>query len=56
MRKWNIQRIATLSDEELVTTLDNIEANPYYKIQEIVYMGDNPQHIRIYQIIYTEEK
>lgn len=55
MRRWNVQRIATFSDEELASALDKIEADITCKVKEIIYIGENPLKVRIYQIIYTKE-
>lgn len=55
MRTWKIERITTFSDDILANKLNEIESNPKNKIKEIIYMGNNMQGIRIYQIIYVEE-
>jgi len=35
--------------------LVEIDSRPGCQIKEVIYMGDNPQHIRIYQIIFVED-
>ena len=55
MRTWKIERITTFSDDILANKLNEVESNPKNKIKEIIYMGNNMQGIRIYQIIYVEE-
>lgn len=54
MRQWKIERISTFDDEELANFINKIDSRPGCEVKEIIYMGDNPQHIRIYQIIYVE--
>lgn len=55
MRKWKIERISTFDDYELANKLDEIESRQGCKIKEIIFIGNNSQDVRIYQIIYTEE-
>ena len=56
MRQWKIERIATFDDEELCNLIMEIEGRgPAYKVQQIVYIGENPQNRRLYQIFYTIE-
>lgn len=56
MREWRIHRYTTFDDNELASVLNKVESKPGYKIQQVLYMGDNVEHVRIYQIIYTVEK
>ena len=55
MRLWKIQRIATFDDGELCNKIMEIESEPGQKVQEIIFMGNNPKDVRIYQIVYTVE-
>ena len=55
MSTWKVERLVTFDDEVLANKLTEIDSRPGCQVKEIVYMGDNPQHIRIYQIIYTED-
>jgi hypothetical protein len=56
MRKWKIERLTTFDDDELTNKIMEIESRGLnYKVQQIVYMGDNSQHVRIYQILFTIE-
>lgn len=51
---WKIERISTFDDEELANKINEIEQHGN-TIKQIIYMGDNCAHIRIYQIIYKEK-
>ena len=55
MKKYKIFRVSTFDDDELCGAMNEIESSPDRKIKQVIYMGDNSQHVRIYQIIYTEE-
>ncbi len=55
MRNWKVVRLVTFNDDELAAKLNTIESQPGCKVKEVVYIGDNPQHIRIYQIIFVED-
>ena len=49
---WGILRISTFSDEDLIQVLDAIEREFSAVIHSVVYMGNNCENVRIYQIIY----
>ena len=53
MRVWKIVRISTFDDDELANKITEIDNTPGQKVKEVIYMGDNSLHIRIYQILYT---
>ena len=55
MREWKIVRIATFDDEELASKLTELESHPGHKVKQIIYIGDNPLKVRLYQILYTVE-
>lgn len=55
MKTYKIERVRTFDDDELCKAIEKIEADPNKKVKHVVYIGDNSQHIRIYQLIYTEE-
>ena len=55
MRTWKIERLSTFDDDELAAKLTEIDSRPGCQVKEVVYMGDNPLHVRIYQIIYVED-
>ena len=55
MRQWKIERIATFDDEELARFINEIDNRPGHKVKEVVFMGNNPVDVRIYQIIYVVE-
>ena len=55
MRTWKVERLVKFDDDELANTLTEIDSNPGCTVKEVIYMGDNPQHIRIYQIIFVED-
>lgn len=55
MRQWKVERLVTFDDDELAAKLTEIDSRPGCTIKEVIYMGDNPVHIRIYQIIYVAE-
>lgn len=54
MRQWKVERIATLSDEELANFINEIDDRPDCEAKEVVFIGDNTVKIRIYQVIYVE--
>ena len=55
MRQWKIERISTFDDEELANFISEIDNRPGHKVKEVVFMGNNPVDIRIYQVIYVVE-
>jgi len=55
MRVWKIQRIATFDDDELANKLMDIESKKGCKVKEVIYIGENPSKVRLYQILYVEE-
>lgn len=55
MRAWKIERIATCDDHQLEDKIMEIESDPSCKVREIIFIGNNPQDIRLYQIVYTKE-
>lgn len=55
MRRWEIKRVATFSDEELCDAIMQVESNPHNNVKEVIFMGNNPKKVRIYQILYTVE-
>lgn len=55
MREWRVERIATLSDEELADFIQKIDSRPNCQVKEVVFMGNNLKDIRIYQVIYIIE-
>jgi hypothetical protein len=55
MRQWKIKRIATFDDDELANFITKIDSQPGCKVKEIIFIGNNSQDRRIYQIIYVEE-
>lgn len=50
---WGIIRFTTFDDEDLAHAIQLTE-NKYGEIKQIIYMGDNSVHVRIYQIIYRK--
>ena len=54
MKKWKIERISTFDDTELANKINEIDSRNNCEVKHIIYMGDNPAHVRIYQIIYVE--
>ena len=52
MREWKIERLSTFDDDVLAKKLTEIDNAPGQHVHSVIYMGDNSQHIRIYQIIY----
>ena len=50
---WGIIRFTTFDDEDLAHAIQLTE-NKYGEITQIVYMGDNVENKRIYQIIYKK--
>lgn len=55
MRNWQIQRIATFDDVELADKLNEIESQIGCRVKEVIYIGENPSKVRLYQILYTQE-
>ena len=56
MKQWRVKRYTTDSDEELAKVLNKIEAKKGYSLHQVIHIGHNLDHQRIYQIIYTVEK
>ena len=50
---WGIVRFTTFDDEDLAHVIDVTERK-YGEVKQIIYMGDNSEHVRIYQIIYRK--
>ena len=50
---WGIVRFTTFDDTDLCKAIDFVERN-YGEIKEIVFMGNNVENVRIYQIIYKK--
>ena len=55
MREWKIKRITTFDDEELANFIQSIDNVPGQRVKEVVFMGNNSENVRIYQVIYTVE-
>lgn len=55
MRTWKIERLVTFDNDELANKLTEIDLTPGCEVKEVIYMGDSPMHVRIYQIIYVED-
>lgn len=56
MRKWKIERIATFDDDELCNKIMEIESRgSNYKVQQVIFIGNNPVDVRLYQILFTIE-
>ena len=49
---WGIVRFSTFSDEDLAQVLHETEREFGGVIHSVVYMGNNCENVRIYQIIY----
>jgi len=50
---WGIVRFTTFDDEDLAHAIDVTERQ-YGEVKQIIYMGDNSEHVRIYQIIFRK--
>ena len=56
MKKWKIERISTFDDKELASFITKIDNVPGQEVREVIYMGNNVEEVRIYQIVYTIDK
>lgn len=52
---WKIERISTFDDEELANFISEIDNRPGHKAKEVIFIGNNPADVRLYQIIYVVE-
>ena len=50
---WGIVRFTTFDDEDLAHAIDVTERK-YGEVKQIIYMGNNSEDVRIYQIIYRK--
>ena len=50
---WGIVRFTTFDDEDLSHAIQLTE-DKYGEIKQVIYMGDNCEHMRIYQIVYRK--
>lgn len=55
MKKWKIERITTFDDQTLADFIEKIDNVPGQEVREVIYMGNNLEEVRIYQVIYTIE-
>ena len=50
---WGVVRFTTFDDEDLCKAIQAVETK-YGEIKEIIFMGNNVENVRIYQIIYRK--
>lgn len=50
---WGIIRFSTFDDTDLAHVIDSTEKK-YGETKEIIYIGENPENKRLYQIIYRK--
>ena len=56
MRQWKIKNIAIAAsnDNVLADFINDIESKPDCKVKEVIFIGNDSNGVRLYQILYVE--
>lgn len=56
MRQWKAKSvaIAASNNEGLANFINDIESKPDCKVKEVIFIGNDSNGVRLYQILYVE--